>query len=63
MQSKEAGNLICRMIKELAQLGYGYRQTVGGCYDALINNYGYQAPPEGKESTVDEVIKVLNRIM
>jgi len=50
---------ITRMMQELSGIGYGYRSYVAGCYDSLANHYGWKEPSEGKEATVNEVLRLL----
>ncbi len=60
--SPEANKILHFILKELGGLGYGYRQTIEGCFDAAVNNYKMSHPPEGKDVVVDEVLKILREI-
>lgn len=47
------------MVGQLSSLKYAYRETVEGCYDSGVQNYGFAEPKEGRKVIVDQVIEAM----
>ena len=60
--SEEGKTIIGFMLKHLSSSRYVYKSTASGSYDAAINNYGFDVPPESKDIIVEKVIQMLNAI-
>ena len=60
--TETANKIIFFMIKQLSTFSHGYKEIVEGAYDAAINNYGYEAPIEGKDKIVNKVLDILARL-
>ena len=54
-------NLESYMLQQLAQLKYGHRDIIRGCYKIALAN-GYPPPPEGEDKFLDKIIDQLNSI-
>lgn len=46
---------VLKMMQQLSSCKYFYPSTVSGCYDALVQNYGFEP-----ESSKEEVIEKFN---
>jgi len=60
--TENAIKIIFFMTKQLSTFSHGYKENVEGAYDAAINNYGYEAPIEGKDKIVNKVLEILVRL-
>jgi len=53
--SRDAQILIFAMIHEIQTTKHIYRIYIEGCFDMLVENYGYPEPQESKNDIVDFV--------
>lgn len=60
--SPEALDVMTFMLRDLTGMKYFFDETVSGCYDAAVGNYGYPVPPEGKEAVLAAVKVKLHEI-
>lgn len=60
--SHEAHRILFFMMNRLSTLKYGYKETVLGCYEAAIQNYGYKEPEEGKDFIIAYTIEQMNQV-
>ena len=61
--SIEGTDIMTFMIDKLGTVKYGYVEQLDGAYEAAIDHYGYDRPPEGKQVIINRVMRIMQSII